>query len=172
MHLAETIAAALLGGWLFHLADMPLPWLLGAITILLVRKFALKRKVYGRKFFRPAALVVIGYNIGSSFTRETGRLLAGHLPYMLLAALLILASSALVMLLMTKMLKTSRMTAMLSSFPGGLSAAVSLAQETPSAHLSVVVFSQTMRILAVIYTVPLLTVHMLGAKPPGESWRR
>jgi len=165
MHLAETVLVALFGGWLFHLAGLPLPWLLGAITILLVWKFALKRNVYGHKFFRPAALVIIGYNIGSSFSRETVSLLAEHLPYMLLASLLIMAAAVLIMLIMTRKLKTSRMTALLSNVPGGLSMAVSLAQEMPSANLSVVVFSQTVRVFAVIYTVPFLTVHLLGARP-------
>lgn len=165
MRLLETVAVALLGGFLFHCARLPLPWLLGTITFLLVWKFALKRNIYGHKGFRPAALLIIGYNIGSSFTRETGSLLAWHLPYMFLTTLLMLGASALVMLVMRKVLKASKMTSMLSSVPGGMSAAVALAQEARTADLSVVVFSQTVRILAIVYTVPFLVVHVLGAEP-------
>jgi hypothetical protein len=160
-----TVAVALLGGYLFHLVHLPLPWLLGTITFTMVWKFAFRRDIECHKSFRPAALLIIGYNIGSSFTRETGSLLAQHLPYMLISTLLTVGASYLIMLLMLKLLKANLMTSILSCVPGGISIATMLAQESRSANVTVVVFSQTMRILAIIYTVPFLVVHMVEAKP-------
>ncbi len=161
---AQMLIVAVMGGLLFDWAQIPLPWMLGAVTFTMAWRFGFKKEVHLHDHLRSGTLIILGYTVGASFTRDTGALLARHLPYMLLSTLLLVGVTFLFAFFMRKWLGEGKSTSLISSMPGGLSQMVILAQETKGANVSVVVLSHSVRVIAIIYAVPFLVVHFLGAK--------
>jgi uncharacterized protein len=71
LQMLETIGVAIVGGIVFALVSIPLPWLLGPITFLCLWRQGTKREMYMPSIFFEVSLLLLGYMLGSSFTRET-----------------------------------------------------------------------------------------------------
>lgn len=163
----RTLIIAVLAGWLFESIGMFLPWLLGPmIALLLVNQFT-SLKLYWPKFIRTAGLVLLGVQIGSSFTRDAVFLMWFDLPYMAFMTVSVVGLSIGLGLLFKKMVDESLATSLLGSIPGGLAQMVVIAEEVKSANITVVTMMQTIRIFMVVTIVPFLTVFLDG-RAEGE----
>ena len=60
------------GGLLFQVLHLPLPWMLGPLTVIMFANLSQKSKLAlaWPVGFRNAGLIVLGYMLGISFTRE------------------------------------------------------------------------------------------------------
>ena len=68
--IAKIIFALFLGavsGYIFNLASLPLPWMLGAMFVNIIAAL-IRLPVAGPTKLRPVVAVVIGVMLGSSFT--------------------------------------------------------------------------------------------------------
>ncbi|MGK7377909.1 AbrB family transcriptional regulator [Planococcus sp. 1R117A] len=163
----RTALIAALAGWLFETLGIFLPWLLGPMfTLLLVSQFT-KVELYWPKLLRTAGLVLLGVQIGSSFTRDAVLLMWFDLPYMAFMTLSVVILSILLGLLFKKMVNESLATSLLGSIPGGLAQMVVIAEDVKSANITVVTMMQTIRIFMVVTIVPFLTVFLTG-REQGE----
>lgn len=163
----KTAAIAFASGWLFYQAGMFLPWLLGPMFALLLLNQFTDMRLQWPKILRTAGLVLLGVQIGSSFTRNTIGLMWLDLPYMAFMTLAIVGLSLGLGLLFRRMADESLATSLLGSMPGGLSQMVVIAEEVESANVTVVTMMQTVRIFMVISIVPFLAVFLAG-REPGE----
>ena len=162
-----TAAIAVASGALFEAVGMFLPWLLGPMfTLLLLNQFT-KLKFYWPKALKVAGLVLLGVQIGSSFSREAVFLMWFDLPFMAFLTLSVVAISLILGLLFRRMANESLATSLLGSMPGGLSQMVVISEEVESANVTVVTMMQTFRILLVVTIVPFLTVF-LDRRAAGE----
>ncbi|PSL35164.1 hypothetical protein B0H99_10867 [Planomicrobium soli] len=157
-----TALIAFLSGWIFFEVGMFLPWLLGPMFVLLLLNQFTTIKFYWPKVLRTAGLVLLGVQIGSSFTKDTVALMWFDLPYMAFMTLAIVGLSLGLGLLFRRMANESLATSLLGSIPGGLSQMVVIAEEVESANVTVVTMMQTVRIFMVISIVPFLTVFLAG----------
>lgn len=90
-----TLLIALASGYLFTLAHIPIPWLLGPmIGVWLASRGSVKLHWPG--YFQSAGLIVVGYAIGLSFTIATLREISRQLPSMVLLTLLLLLLCSLI----------------------------------------------------------------------------
>ena len=157
-----TACIAVSAGAVFEAVGMFLPWLLGPMfAILLVNQF-IQIPLYWPRFLRTAGLVMLGVQIGSSFTRDAVLLMAMDLPYMAFMTVSVVALSVALGLLFKRMVHESLGTSLLGSIPGGLAQMVVLAEEIPSANITVVTMMQTIRIFMVVTIVPFLTIFLHG----------
>ena len=163
------IAAA--AGALFEASGMFLPWLLGPMFVLLLVNQFTTISLYWPKILRTTGLVMLGIQIGSSFTRDAVLLMAVDLPYMAFMTVSVVALSIGLGLLFKHMVKESLATSLLGSIPGGLAQMVVLAEEIPSANITVVTMMQTIRIFMVVTIVPFLTIFLNG-RGAGEMDQR
>ena len=163
------IAAA--AGFVFETIGMFLPWLLGPmLALLLVSQFT-KMELHWPKFLRTTGLVMLGVQIGSSFTRDAVFLMWLDLPYMAFMTVSVVGLSILLGLLFKRMVDESLATSLLGSIPGGLAQMVVIAEEVKSANITVVTMMQTIRIFMVVTIVPFLTVFLTG-REEGEMGER
>ena len=163
----RTAFIAVAAGFFFETIGMFLPWLLGPmIALLLVSQFT-KMELHWPKSLRTAGLVMLGVQIGSSFTRDAVFLMWLDLPYMAFMTVSVVGLSILLGLLFKRMVDESLATSLLGSIPGGLAQMVVIAEEVKSANITVVTMMQTIRIFMVVTIVPFLTVFLTGREEEG-----
>ncbi|MDN7240335.1 AbrB family transcriptional regulator [Planococcus sp. N028] len=158
----KTAGIAFASGWLFYEVGMFLPWLLGPMFVLLLLNQFTAIKLHWPKILRTTGLVLLGVQIGSSFTKDAVVLMWFDLPYMAFMTFTIVALSLLLGLLFKRMANESLATSLLGSIPGGLSQMVVIAEEVDSANVTVVTMMQTIRIFMVVSIVPFFAVFLVG----------
>src|SRR3954449_5034361 len=75
-----TLLLAFIGGVVFTFLHIPVPWLLGPMTAVLIGSRNRAIRVYWPVQIRDAGLIILGYSIGLSFTKEAVIQIAGKLP--------------------------------------------------------------------------------------------
>ena len=150
------------GGYCFERIGIYLPWMLGPLFVILIMKMKFGRYFYWPKKARSLGLMILGVQLGSSFTKPALEEMVLHLPYMLLSTIAVTLFTVVTGLLMAKPLKLSLGTALLGSFPGGLSQMVILSEELKNVNETVVAFMQTFRVIVVISIVPWMVTHVLS----------
>ncbi len=162
----ETLLISITGGMLFRLLYLPLPWLLGSLTAVMLWSLAAKRNLFWPVGLRNCGLVILGYMLGSSFTVATGLDIFKQLPAMILATASIILFSLLVGTIISRRTGLSPATSILGSVPGGLTQMVVLSEEIADSDLTVVTFMQTIRLLATVFIVPFIVIHGLAGNAP------
>jgi len=167
----ETFMIAAVSGFLLNMIHFPLPWVLGPLVAVLTWKSAVKRAVSMPGVFRNGGLIIIGYMMGSPFTRETAIQIARHLPSILAVTLGAVLFSLLLAFLIYKPIGISLNSAILGSVPGGLTQMVILCDELKDADITFVTFMQSIRLLSVVFFVPFFVIHGLVEDPviPAEA---
>jgi len=67
----ETIAITIVGGGLFYLFTLPLPWMLGPLTGVMIWKGLTDRLLVWPNYFKNSGLILLGMSFGINFTIET-----------------------------------------------------------------------------------------------------
>lgn len=164
----ETLVIALIGGAVFAGLKIPLPWMLGPLAAVMCWSAWSKREVYWPVGVRNSGLVILGAMMGSHFTTDTVRQIAGQFPGMVLATGVTVAFSFLLAGITARQTGISLASSLLGSIPGGLSQMVVLCDEIQESDVTVVTFMQTIRLLSVVFIVPFLAMHgVAGNGVPG-----
>lgn len=166
LQIIETLIVGVAGGSLFFHMHTPLPWMLGALTGVLLWSWLAKRRVCWPVQFANIGQVVIGYTIGRTFTPETCHQILIQLPVMLLVTVVTVVFSLMMGYLTHKRTGITLESSLIGSIPGGLTQVAVLCREVPRTDITVVTLMQTARLLAVVFVVPFLAVHGLS---PGHA---
>jgi len=151
-----TLVIAIIGGLLFQVIHLPIPWLLGPMFFVLIFSKFKKIKLFWPSKIRDAAMIIIGYTIGLSFTSATLIQIGEQLPSMILMTLLLLLFTLAISIFISKVFDISFPTALLGSIPGGLSQMITLAEEIKDVDFTIVTFLQISRLMMIIFVVPIL----------------
>lgn len=163
----ETLVIASLGGILFSYLHMPLPWILGSLTTILLWNSLLNKELSWPNTLANIGQIIIGYSIGRTFTQETCEQIIIQLPTMLMVTIVTILFSLLMGYIAHKKTGISIESGLIGSIPGGLSQTAVLCAEVPGSDITVVTVMQTARVLAVIFIVPFLAIH--GLSPESIS---
>jgi membrane AbrB-like protein len=156
-------------GWqLFLRLRLPVPGLLGAITIISSLRALGFDLAYSPPWFSPLVQVTIGLIVGAKVTRET----FGELKRLFLPAFLIASwSIGFVFLLghfLAKVAGLDTYTALLAASMGGLAEMTVLALST-GADVSVVIVMQTVRMVATSAVFPLILHKFIVPEEPAAA---
>ncbi|MGM0845165.1 MAG: AbrB family transcriptional regulator [Bacillota bacterium] len=151
-----TLLIGFAGGWVFSLLQIPLAWMLGAMTAVFAAEKLTPFKVYWPPTFRNIGLIIVGYAIGQSFSRDTALEIFHQLPWMLFLTVLLLLFSSVLALFITKLTGINLKSTITGCIPGGLSQMVVLGEELEDIDVTVVTIIQVVRLLSVIFIVPFL----------------
>ncbi len=162
------------GGCLFRLIHMPLPWMLGPLVTVAVAKnffsqrfprlIPVKQLMPLTMRIRRAALLVLGYALGSAFTPQTGQYLLTHLPAITGLTLVTIAICLLGGYAAGRIAGVGTITGLLGSMPGGIIQMLSIAKNVREADTSAVIMMQTVRTVTVVVLVPLIVTHGLAGQ--------
>lgn len=147
---------ALTGGLIFSSLSIPVPWLLGPMSAILIADRHKGLALYWPRALRDAALVLIGYSIGLYFTRSSVENIAENLPAMLMMTLILVGSAALISKVISKLSKVDYPTVLTGSIPGGLSQMIIFAEEMKGIDITTVTFLQVSRLLMIVFVVPIM----------------
>lgn len=164
IRLIITVLIAFIGGIIFSFVNMPIPWLLGPMAAVLTGSKFTKIQLYWSGYIRDTGLIIIGYSIGLSFTKNAIIEIIRQLPWMLLMTVIIVSFCAAFALLASKLSGIDYPTLLTGSIPGGLTQMVTLAEEIKGVDLTIVTIFQVTRLILIVFFVPLLVFSPLFAE--------
>lgn len=144
------------GGLLFSFLSILIPWLLGPMAGILIASRFRGLYLFWPTILRDAALVIVGYSIGLSFTREAIGNILMNLPMMLFLTTMMVSFAALMAFLISKISGVDYPTVLTGSIPGGLSQMIIFAEETKGINITTVTFLQVSRLLMIVFFVPFI----------------
>jgi uncharacterized protein len=161
--MTKTLVIGLIGSAFFSFLHLPLPWLLGPVTSLLLLKFIRKEvEIYWPPQLRNVGFAVLGIFLGSSFTPELGQKILFNLLPMLIITVVMIICGVLSAFLISRYVKYPFPSTLIGSIPGGFSQMILVADETKSADLTIVTVMQTIRLITIMFATPLLVFYGLN----------
>jgi uncharacterized protein len=167
--ICSTLAVALSGGGAFYQLNIPLPWLLGPVTSIILWAAAFGGKPHWPLRLRNAGLLALGYTMGRPFTAEAAQQVIAQFPEMVLMTSLTILFSLLMSYVTFRQTGISLASCVIGGVPGGLSQMVLLGEEIADADDTIVAFMQTIRVLAVVFSIPFLAIHGLTGSASGGA---
>lgn len=174
-----TVMIGTAGGFLFQYIRMPLPWMLGPMVAMLAGTKILKTRFSWPACLRDWGLMIIGYSSGLSFDNDAYVQIMKQLPWMLGVTVVLLAFSAFLAFLISKLSRVDYISALTGGIPGGLTQMIMLSEEMEGISITAVTFFQVIRLMMVVACVPLLVFSPLysveksviaqAAAEPGTS---
>jgi len=165
IRLGATFLIGAVGGGLFYLLSMPLPWMLGAMlatTVLAMSGKPLERPIR----MRLVMLSVLGVTLGSSFTPDVLARSAGWGGSMATMTGFIVIVSSLSFLLIRKRFGMDRATAFFSSVPAGVNDMVVVGSAMGGDERTIALI-HSIRILLTVLVIPLIYRFTMGATSSG-----
>ncbi|MCL6570099.1 MAG: AbrB family transcriptional regulator [Bacillus sp. (in: Bacteria)] len=147
---------AIIGGLTFTYLHTPIPWLLGPMTAVLIGSRFGNIQLYWPTSIRDTGLIIVGYSIGLSFTRDALFQIAGKLPFMLILTVVLICFCAGIAFVVSKLSGVDYPTILIGSIPGGLSQMIIFAEEVKGIDITIVTFLQVARLIMIIFFVPFL----------------
>jgi membrane AbrB-like protein len=165
----QSIASALglgaVGGALFYILNLPLPWMLGAIVVTLVGTLA-GGKLSGPEKARPYVVAVIGVMLGSGFKPDTFNHLDQWSISLVGLVLCVALSAFLVQEYLHRVGGLSRVTALFSAMPGGVVEMVEIGRSEGGDERAIIL-AHVWRIVLVIAAIGFWFRLVLGFEVDG-----
>lgn len=156
---------ALIGGYLFSLIHIPIPWMLGPIFFIVIAQFLYKGDLKWSHHFSDIGVVIVGISIGVQFNMALFYNIGSILFYMILLNIILIGSAFLIAYVFSKWSKISLKTAILGTIPGGLSQIILFAENEKNVDLGVISYFQVIRLLLVVVFVPFIVAGHAISKP-------
>ncbi|WP_220127096.1 AbrB family transcriptional regulator [Halobacillus locisalis] len=158
---------ALLSGWAFSLIHIPLAWILGPVTGLFLYKALLRGRTSQSYQARNVAFLLLGVQIGLTFTVETFSLVGPYfIPYTGLSMVMIIVSLGLAYGI-ARHTSIDETTSLIGAAPGGLSAMIAVSESLKANTVLVTIF-HTIRLLAVLFIVPFIVSRWFSV--PAQTY--
>ncbi|WP_236634711.1 AbrB family transcriptional regulator [Alteribacter lacisalsi] len=154
----ETVLIGIAGGALFAYLALPLPWVLGPLAFVMIWQGFTKRNAFWPEPVKNGGFLTLGLYFGLYFTASTFATVVPYLIPYISATLLLILSSIVLATAVTRWINVDKITSVFGSIPGGLSE-MAIASEAMKANTSLVVIFQTVRLIAVLFTVPFIIIY-------------
>jgi membrane AbrB-like protein len=152
---AETIALAVIGGWLGKALKLPAGGLLVPMVVGAALQGAGLLKIELPQWLLVISYTLLGWNIGLGFTRQILGHAARALPQTMFSIVTLVAFSGVLALILVKTLDVDPLTAYLGTSPGGMDSIAIIAASSP-VDVPFVMGLQTVRFLIVLLAGPPL----------------
>lgn len=161
--IVETILIAFVGGFLFSLFTLPLPWMLGPLTAVTIYQSFIQRSLTWFPVIKNMGLIVLGVSFGLYYTMDTLIQTLPYLPVYIVMTLLLICLSIGLSYMVTKWIQVDPASSIFGSIPGGLTEMVIVSQSFHANQSFVTVF-QTTRLVIVLFTVPFLIILLFSGE--------
>ena len=149
---ASAIPLAATGGWLLSLINAPLPWFFGSLFAIAGANL-LGWRLRGPHGVRQTGQIFIGTTIGLYFTPAVAAIVASHLPWMLLAAVVSIGLGAVGAYVLIKIARVDTATAFFGNVPGGMAEMLAMGDRFGAQPVPLTL-SQLTRVTIVILSIP------------------
>lgn len=149
---APTLALAGAGGWLLAQVDAPLPWFFGSLFAVAGANL-LGWRIRGPRGVRQTGQIFIGTTIGLYFTPVVAGIVASHLPWMVLVAVISIGLGGLGAFVLIRIARIDSATAFFGNVPGGMAEMLAMGDRFGAQPVALTL-SQLTRVTIVILSIP------------------
>lgn len=148
---------ACLGGMVFQLLSIPIPWMLGPLVFVLIGQFFLRNLAWPHAL-RNSGMVLVGITIGQAFVVDVflESNVAELIIYLVVLNISLLVFAFMLARLTQRWTGQSFMNALVCSIPGGLSQIIMFAVEQKNIDVAQVTYFHVIRVLAVVILIPFI----------------
>ena len=150
------------GGAFFAWLDVPLPWMLGAMTATMAASLAGARITVPQTVRQPM-IAVVGVMLGGAFSPERLQNMLAWLPSMAVLPIYVLSIGMLILVYLRKVSGFDHKTAFFAAIPGGLSEMVILADQIGGDMRNVALFHAA-RLVLIVFSIPLLASMVISVE--------
>ncbi len=168
-HMLITLCIGLIGAFVFQLLHIPMPWLLGSITAVLIVQLSTNVQLRWHSSFRNIGLIIAGYSIGFAFTPEAVLDIKYYLGSIVVLNVIFILLFFGVSYLVSKRTDLDFATALTCCVPGGMTQVLAFAEEQGDMDMVVVTFFQVLRVLLIVGFVPLLLIDVGGSSTTNNA---
>jgi membrane AbrB-like protein len=151
------------GGAIFAYADLPLPWMLGAMTATMAASFAGANITLPNPIRKPM-IGVVGVTLGSAFTPDRLAGMGAWLPSLSVLPVYVLTIGCLILFYLRRLAIFDGKTAFFAATPGGLSEMVILSDQQGGDMRSVALFHSA-RLVLIVFSIPIATNLFVDLAP-------
>ncbi|SDG88020.1 hypothetical protein SAMN04487974_11116 [Pelagibacterium luteolum] len=149
-----TLATGAIGGGIFLLASIPLPWVLGSLAATaLISRTPVRQTM--PPSWRGIAMVIVGTMLGAGFNSDVAQSAVLWLPSVIVMCVLSVAFWVISLAIFSRWSDMDPATALLSSVPGGLSVVTSIADDY-NADTRRIALSHTARLVILLVLTPIM----------------
>lgn len=154
---------------ILHFAHILLPFMFGPIiaAILVVKVF--KLKVQWPFWLSQIGLILLGVQIGSTFTKKVINDIKNDWLTIVVVTILLILLALLIAYFFKKIAQVNTETAILSVIPGALSQMLIMAEENKRANILVVSLTQTSRVIFVVVLVPFISYFFSSGDTSNQT---
>ena len=167
---AAALILGIAGGWLFAWLMLPLPWMLGPMTVCTLAAL-MKLPIAAPTVVRPPMSAVIGVMLGAAFSPDIAARLLGWLPTVIGLAFFVAASGIACVWYFRKVGRMDFTTAYFAGMPGGLVEMVIVGEQRGGDGRTIALVHSA-RILLVVMTLPFIVQAVEGVSLGGPDQRR
>lgn len=165
----KVLILSLIGGYIFSLLHIPIPWMLGPIVIVMLAQFIYKGPLKWSGQMRDAGVVIVGTVIGIQFNTNLFGMIGSIIFYMLLLNVILIGGSIGIAYLTSRWAKIPMKAAILGAIPGGLGQIVIFAEEEKVEEIGIISYFQVIRLLLVVVFVPFIVAGQVISKPSADA---
>ncbi|WP_338451364.1 AbrB family transcriptional regulator [Niallia oryzisoli] len=155
---------AVIGGYVFSLLHIPIPWMLGPIFSIITAQFFYKGALSWSPRLQDIGIVIVGIAIGEQFNLSLFRSTGILLLYMFLLNIILIASSIALAFVLSKWSRLSLKSMILGTIPGGLGQILLFAEEEKDVDLAAITYFQIVRLLLVVVVIPFIVSGHIVSK--------
>lgn len=160
---AAGLLIGVIGGSLFAIADLPLPWMLGAMAATMVASLS-GAEIRLPQPMRKPMIAVVGVALGSAFTPDRLEGMSTWLPSLAVLPIYVVVIGCLVLVYLRSRSHFDGKTAFFAATPGGLSEMVILADQLGGDLRNVALFHAT-RLALIVFSIPLIANLVVTLEP-------
>ena len=157
------LLVGLIGGSLFAIADLPLPWMLGAMAATMVASLS-GADIRLPQSLRKPMIAVVGVALGSAFTPDRLEGMSAWLPSLAVLPIYVVVIGCLVLVYLRSKSNFDGKTAFFAATPGGLSEMVILVDQLGGDLRNVALFHAT-RLVLIVFSIPLIANLVVTLEP-------
>ena len=167
--MVKVLALSLIGGYIFSLLHIPIPWMLGPIVVVMLAQFIYKGPLQWSAKLRDLGVVMVGTVIGVQFNTGLFGMMGSILFYMVALNVILIGGSIGIAYVTSKWAKIPLKAAVLGAIPGGLGQIVVFAEEEKVEEIGVISYFQVIRLLLVVVFVPFIVAGQVMSKQPTDA---
>lgn len=156
-----TLLAGILGGNLFSLLSLPLPWILGPLFFTVFLTMTLK-EAYSPPSCTLVGFFILGISMGLYFAPEMGAIILDKLEFVIVMTVVIFFLSVINGVLYKYIFKLDWVTAIFGSIPGGTAQMIEIGKEL-GGRPEIIAIQQFIRLVLVVMIIPSLLIF--SSKP-------
>ncbi|WP_256238053.1 AbrB family transcriptional regulator [Bacillus sp. EB600] len=160
----KVLVLSLIGGYIFSLLHIPIPWMLGPIVVVMLAQFVYKGPLKWSGKMCDLGVVMVGTVIGVKFNIDLFGMMGSILFYMITLNVILIGGSIGIAYLTSKWAKVPMKAAVLGAIPGGLGQIVVFAEEEQVEEIGVISYFQVIRLLLVVVFVPFIVAGQVISK--------